>query len=153
MTVKNLTGSKEVVTLLNRHGHGISYDQVLEIETRIAESQLEAQEHAGVLLPKVISPNVFSILCWDNIDLLEEKLSGRGATHCTNGIVVQWKVLGWDPPPTITRERKPGSELSMLAWFLTRLPSSDDNTQQTVPGWTGFNLQAIGKQLASNWKS
>lgn len=106
LTVKNLTGSKEVVTLLNRLGHGMSYDQVLEMETRIAENQLEAQERVGVLLPKVVSPNVFTMFCWDNIDLLEETLSGRGTTHCTNGIVVQRQVYGCDPPPIVIRERK-----------------------------------------------
>ena len=102
--VKNLTGSKEVITLLNRYGHGISYDQVLEIETRLAESYLETQEH-GVILPKVVSPNVFSTFCWDNIDLLEETLSGRGTTHCTNGIVVQRQVAGCDLPPAVPEKR------------------------------------------------
>ena len=104
LTVKNLTGSREVITLLNRYGHGISYDQVLEIETRLAENHLEAQEH-GVVLPGVVSPNVFSTFCWDNIDLLEETLSGRGTTHCTNGIVVQRQVAGCDLPPTLQQQR------------------------------------------------
>ena len=58
IAVKNLTGSKEVITLLNRYGHGISYCQVLEIETTLAESHMEAQEH-GVILPKAICANVF----------------------------------------------------------------------------------------------
>lgn len=104
LTVKNLTGSREVITLLNRYGHGISYDQVLEIETRLGENHLEAQEH-GVVLPSVVSPNVFSTFCWDNIDLLEETLSGRGTTHCTNGIVVQRQVAGCDLPPTVQQQR------------------------------------------------
>jgi len=69
LTVKNLTGSKEVVTLLNRYGHGISYDQVLQIETTLAEEQLKSN---GVVVPKTIKPNVFSTFCWDNIDILEE---------------------------------------------------------------------------------
>ena len=87
MAAKNLTGSKEVITLLNRYGHGISPDQVLEIETTLAESHMEAQEHGGIL-PKVIFANVFSTLGWDNINLLEETLSGRGTTHCNNSIVL-----------------------------------------------------------------
>ena len=36
-----------------------------------------------------------------------------------------------------------------LAWFLARLPSSNDNTQQTVPGWTGFNFVANKQQVPS----
>ena len=104
IAVKNLTGSKEVITLLNRYGHGISYDQVLEIETALAESHMEAQEH-GVIIPKVICANVFSTFCWDNIDLLEETLSGRGTTHCTNGIVVQRQVAGCALQPTVPQKR------------------------------------------------
>lgn len=104
IAVRNLTGLKEVITLLNRYGHGISYDQVLEIETALAESHIEAQEH-GVILPKVICANVFSTFCWDNIDLLEETLSGRGTTHCTNGIVVQRQVMGCALPPAVPQKR------------------------------------------------
>jgi len=66
LTVKNLTGCKEVITLLNRYGHGISYEQVLVVETKLAENQLEREEH-GVILPKNVHPNVFSTFCWDNI--------------------------------------------------------------------------------------
>ena len=39
MTVKSLTGNAELVTLLNRFGHGLSYSQIEELETAIAEQQ------------------------------------------------------------------------------------------------------------------
>ena len=45
--VKTLTGSKEVITLLSRDGHGISYAQVL------VKSQMGPQEHS-VIFPFVI---------------------------------------------------------------------------------------------------
>ena len=102
LTVKNLTGCKEVITLLNRYGQRISYNQVLQIETRLAEEQLETEVN-GVILPRIIQPNVFSIFCWDNIDILEETLSGQGTTHCTNGIVVQSQVAECKPPPVVVR--------------------------------------------------
>lgn len=109
VAVKNLTGSKEVITLLNRFGHAISYDQVLQIETELAEEQLKT-EVKGVILPKIIHPNVFSTFCWNKIDILEETLSGRGTTHCTNGIIVQRQVAECDPLPSrvgdIRRTRK-----------------------------------------------
>ena len=82
LALKNLTSSKEVITLLNRYGHGISYDQVLDMEMRLAENLLEGKEH-DVILQKVVSPNAFSIFRWDNTDLLEETLSGGGTTHYT----------------------------------------------------------------------
>ena len=95
-----------MITLLNRYGHGILHDQVLEIETSLAENHLEAQEHGVVtVLPKVILPNVFSTFCWDNIDLLEETLSGRGTTHCTNDPVVQRQVAGYELPPVVPQKR------------------------------------------------
>ena len=83
LALKNLTSSKEVITLLNRYGHGISYYQVLDMEMRLVENLLEGKEH-DVILQKVVSPyNAFSIFRWDNTDLLEETLSGGGTTHCT----------------------------------------------------------------------
>ena len=82
LALKNLTSSKEVITLLNRYGHGISYYQVLDMEMRLAENLLEGKEH-DVILQKVVSPNAFSIFRWDNTDLLEETLSGGGTTHYT----------------------------------------------------------------------
>lgn len=105
MTVKNLTGSKEVISLLNRFGHGISYEQLLSVETAMAEKQIAAEE-GGVVLPSNVQPNVFSLFAWDNIDILEETLSGRGTTHCTNGIVVQRQVAWCEPPPLQTQERR-----------------------------------------------
>ena len=80
-----------MVTLLNRLGHGLSYSQIEQLETSIANKQLSQQED-GVFLPSVIQPGVFATFCWDNIDLLEETLSGANTTHCTNGIVVQCKL-------------------------------------------------------------
>ena len=105
LTVKKLTGSKEMITLLNRYGHGTSYDQVLQIETRLAEEQLETEVN-GVIVPRIIQPNVFSTFCWDNIDILEETLSSQGTTHCTNGIVVQRQVAGFKPPPVVVRYKQ-----------------------------------------------
>ena len=94
-----------MITLLNRYGHGISYDQVLQIETRLAEEQLETEVN-GVIVPRIIQPNVFSTFCWDNIDILEETLSSQGTTHCTNGIVVQRQVAGFKPPPVVVRYKQ-----------------------------------------------
>jgi hypothetical protein len=76
MAVKSLTGSAEVVTLLNRFGHTLSYSQIEELETTIAEREIERQAE-GILLPNVCNnPGVPAIFCWDNNDLQEETLSG-----------------------------------------------------------------------------
>ena len=39
-TVKSLTGNAELVKIINRLGHGVSYSKVLKIETTIAKSKL-----------------------------------------------------------------------------------------------------------------
>lgn len=76
MTVKSLTGSVELITILNRFGHGLSYSQVEEVETALAETQIAKQQN-GVFLPSVCYPNVPGVFCWDNNDLQEETLSGK----------------------------------------------------------------------------
>ena len=52
----------------------------------LAEEQLKTEVN-GVILRMIFHANVFSTFCWDYIDILEETLSGRGTTHCINGIV------------------------------------------------------------------
>ena len=93
MTVKSKTGSSEIVTLLNQFGHGISYSVLREAETAMAERQTQRQE-AGSLLPSNAQRNVFATFGFDNNDLLEETLSGKGTPHATNGILVQRRSLG-----------------------------------------------------------
>ena len=46
------------------------------------------------IIPKDIQANLFTNLGWDNIDRLEEMLTGEGTTHHVNGIRVQLQVYG-----------------------------------------------------------
>ena len=50
--------------------------------------------HQKTILPDTIQPNMFTNLASDNIDCLEETLTGKGTTHRLNGIVVQPTVYG-----------------------------------------------------------
>lgn len=84
MIVRNLSGTADLITMLNRMGHSLSYTQAEEMETAVAED--EENERS---LPSSSLRKSFATFCWDNNDLQEETLSGRGTTHCTNGIVVQ----------------------------------------------------------------
>ena len=43
VSVQSMTDSSELVTILNRLGHGISYTKQEEYETAIAEKQIERQ--------------------------------------------------------------------------------------------------------------
>ena len=61
------------------------------------------------ILPTTVAPNVFTNLAWDNIDCLEETLTGEGTTHRVNGIVVQPAVSGPHLPritPPVIEKRK-----------------------------------------------
>ena len=76
MTVKSLTGNVELITILNRFGHVLSYSQIEEVETALAEMQI-AKRQNGVFVPSVCYPDVPGVFCWDNNDLQEETLSGK----------------------------------------------------------------------------
>jgi len=107
--VKSITGNTETIRLLNRLGHGISYTKLEELETALCLEKLWMEEHSGTALPSGIFPHVPTVLAFDNIDRLEETLSGAGTSHRVNGIIVQPRVIGPLPPPrreNLPRERK-----------------------------------------------
>ena len=91
VTMKSITGSSEVVTLLNRFGHGVSYIKLEEIEIAMAERQTNKHENED-LIPSNCQKNIFSAFACDNNDMLGETLLGIATTHCTNGIVIQRSV-------------------------------------------------------------
>ena len=99
MTVRHLTGSAEVLTILNGYGHGQSYSKTLELETAMCNSVTSSDS----VLPKNISRdnNAVIHLCFDNFDSDEETPSGSGTTHSTHGIVIQ-EVLDPDRQPILT---------------------------------------------------
>lgn len=97
--VKTLSGNVEVVRMLNRFGHGVSYSQLEENDTALCLQKLAANVNQMTILPETSRPNVFTNLAWDNIDRLEETLTGGGTTHRVNGIGVQSKVFGPYLPP------------------------------------------------------
>ena len=87
-TVKSLTGNVELINVLNRLGHSISYSQMEEIDTALCLQKLSLADR-DVALPANIHPGIFTTLAWDNIDRLEETTSGGGTSHRVNGIAVQ----------------------------------------------------------------
>ena len=48
LTVRHLNGSEQVVTLLNRFGHGISDSKLSEIETAMAECVCKRASHPSI---------------------------------------------------------------------------------------------------------
>ena len=74
--------------MLNGLGHGVSYSWLEKNGTALCLQKMAANLNQKLVLPGTIQPNVFPTLAWDNIDRLEETLTGEGATHHVNGIVV-----------------------------------------------------------------
>ena len=106
MTVRHLTGSAELITILNRFGHGQSYTRTLDVETAMCNTITASKS----VFPSNISTEKNSVIhfCWDNFDLNEETPSGAGTTHSTHGIVIQ-ELTGVDQTrsvgPCHTKER------------------------------------------------
>ena len=71
--VRHSTGSAQLVSVLNKFGHGISHTSLLEHEVALAESQM-AQEEG---IPTEFKPGKFTTVCWDNNDFNEKTLSGK----------------------------------------------------------------------------
>jgi len=107
--VKTLTGNVEVIKLLNRLRHGVSYSKLEEIETALCFKKIQSEEEMAVILPSNIYPGVPTTTAFDNIDRLEETLSGSGTSHRANGIVIQpivHTVEAPTPAGTMPKQRK-----------------------------------------------
>ena len=87
--VKTLTRNKEIIQFLCRLGHGRSYPQLEENDTALCLHKINLAENESTILNTGLKSQVFTNLAWDNIDRLEETLSGKGTTHRVNGISVQ----------------------------------------------------------------
>ena len=87
MSVRHLTGSAELITVLNRFGHSASYSVLLEQETAMCGG---IEQWKSAIPPSIVpDQNSFIHLCWDNFDLTEETPSSAGTTHIGHGIVIQ----------------------------------------------------------------
>ncbi len=97
MTVRHLTGSKQIITILNRMGHSVSYDDIEVVDTSLAEEVLAQSEKYGVVIPSNITPNGFVQIAADNNDINEETLDGKQTTHSTTMVVYQREQFGPKP--------------------------------------------------------
>ena len=86
MTVHHLTGSEEIISILNCYGHCQSYSRTLELETAMCNSVMAYND----IFPPSISIKHNSVvhLCWGNFDLNEETPTGAGTTHTAHGIII-----------------------------------------------------------------
>jgi len=92
--VKTLTGNSEIIQIMNKLGHGVSYTVLEENDTALSLQKIASSSDDSVPLPDCVNPYIYSALVWDNIDFLEETATGAGTSHRVNGIIVQQKVYG-----------------------------------------------------------
>ena len=83
MTVKHLTGSKQLITLLNRMCYCSSYEEIEQVETSLANESIARAHASGVMIPTNIRPAAFTQLAADNNDVNEETIDGKNTTHAT----------------------------------------------------------------------
>ena len=91
MSVRHLTGSKQLVTMLNHFGHCSSYDTTEIMDTSIANEIIAKSSQRGVVIPSNITPGPFIQIAADNNDLNEETLDGKGTAHATTMVLFQRK--------------------------------------------------------------
>ena len=72
MSVRNQTGSKQLITMLNRMGHCYSYDETEVIDTSLAEESLAKEEETGVVILSNITQGKFVQFAGDSNDINEE---------------------------------------------------------------------------------
>ena len=117
--VKQITGSKRVIDILHVLGHSAAYSTIQRLETDIAEFQLLRP------VPSTLHCQQFTTLIWDNIDFLEETVSGSNTTHCVNGIAIQtvgdeWITQAEDEATQVSFERKRRKTLQMMPLAVNR---------------------------------
>ena len=86
--IKTLTNNVELIQILNRCGHGVAYSQIEELNTALCRQKMAMTPENTVPFPDNIKPHISTSLAWDNIDRLEETLSGVGTLHRVNGITI-----------------------------------------------------------------
>ena len=81
-TLHQVTRSKDLVKLFHKAGHILSYDQILQVDTGLAESFLNSldEESGTVIAPNLVQGN-FVHFSADNIDILDETMDGKNTFH------------------------------------------------------------------------
>ena len=133
--------------MLNTYGHTVSTSKLQEIEVAMDElCQLESAEH----IPSNIVNHVPVMFVFDNNDFQEETPSGKGTTHCTNGIIIQNRVHTCMHPPaevTILSHRKNERNISYATQPLSDNPFAPCVGPDCVPDATTLVTTLVPSSL------
>lgn len=118
-TIKTLTNNVALTQIINQCGNGLSYTQLEKIDTAFCLQKMARASDATVRLPSQIQAFVSTTLAWDNIDRLEETLSGKGTSQRVNGIAIHPRVFKLQLPPkaepVVVKEKKRSVALTRTA--------------------------------------
>ena len=93
-TLHQATRSKCLVKLFNKAGHFLSYEQMLQVDTALAEvTKSTMNEDNGAVVPQNLVPGRFIFYTCDNIDINDADLNGKNTFHAT-------QVAAWQRGPT-----------------------------------------------------
>ena len=81
ISVRHLTVSKQLVSILNRMGHCSCYSEIESVETGLARECLAKLERDGTVIPSNITSGTFIQFAADNNDINKETLDGKNTTH------------------------------------------------------------------------
>ena len=137
--VKALTGSTEIIKILNRLGNSISLSKLEEIITALVVMKC-GEDGEDIPLPKCIQKSITTILGYDNIDRREETLDGAGTSHRVNAIITQPNVPTVPEKPPGTREDLPASKRRSIPPVATELLPYINKGRQSPPPITVAHL-------------
>ena len=85
LAMKTMVRGKEIITMLNHHGHCINYWECEQIDTKWAEMSLNQFEEEGgyyqAILPSNIASGTFVQSAADNADYLQDSVDGNQSVH------------------------------------------------------------------------
>jgi len=117
IALKTMVRGKEIITMLNHHGHCVNYWDCEQTETRWAEISLnrfdEGEGYYQAILPSSIEPDVFAQCAADNADYVEDTLDGKDSVHVMSIAFYQ----GGFPlnPNELTHEVRSGNKIRQRA--------------------------------------
>ena len=89
-TLHQATRSKELVQIFHNAGHIISYDNIPQVDTALAEKTLESMDPTtGAVTPPNLLPDRFVHFTCDNIDINDTSFDGKNSFHATQ--VAAWQ--------------------------------------------------------------
>lgn len=96
IAVRNMTGSADVVSLLNSYGQCVSNETLSRAVPSMAQRALDKDS----MVPSQHQKQKPTTLAYDNININEETLTGEGTTHKVNGIIFQNVYVSVPAQPT-----------------------------------------------------